>query len=177
MLDPTNHERRIETRHPKDLLPHPLQNELLADLGEHELQSLADDMGRNGQLQVIEITEDNVIIDGHQRVRAALKLGLDEVSVWVRDDLKDDEAVEKRFIEANFNRRQMSKLDQARCYRRLRQIERCRDDVKGDLRDFVAERFGVSGRTLDRWDRLLNTPIEVQRAWEADKLTLAVAGV
>jgi len=176
MPNPTNHERRIETRHPEDLSPHPLQNELLADLGEHELQSLADDMGRNGQLQVIEITEDNVIIDGHQRVRAAMKLGLDEVSVWVRDDLKDDEAVEKRFIEANLNRRQMSKLDQARCYRRWKQIERCRDDVKGDLRDFVAERFGISGRTLDRWDRLLNTPIEVQRAWEADKLTLAVAG-
>jgi ParB-like chromosome segregation protein Spo0J len=176
MPKPKKSERRLETRRSQDLSPHPLQNQLLADLNEHEFQTLVDDIERNGQLQEIEITVDDVIIDGHQRVRAALALGLDEVLVWVRDDLQDEEAIEQRFIEANFNRRQLSKLDQARCYRRWRQIERCRDDVKGDLRDFVAERFGVSGRTLDRWDRLLNTPIEVQRAWEADKLTLAVAG-
>lgn len=176
MSKSTNHQRRLETRRPQDLIPHPLQNKLLADLGEHEFQTLVDDIERNGQLQAIEITVGDVIIDGHQRVRAGLTLELNEVSVWVRDDLQDEEAIEQRFIEANFNRRQMSKLDQARCYRRWKQIERRRDDVKGDLRDFFGKRFGVSGRTLHRWDRLLDTPIEVQRAWEADELTLAEAG-
>ena len=48
--------------------------------------------------------------------------------------------------------------------------------VAGDLRDYLGNQFHVTGRTLDRWERLLDTPVEVQKAFIDKRLPLVVAG-
>jgi hypothetical protein len=90
--------------------------------------------------------------------------------------------VEARLIEANLIRRQLSKLDMVRSYRHLKKLTRDRwghqpDErkVKGDLRDIIAERFGVSGRTLDRWLRVLELPLSLQQAVDEGTLKLTDA--
>jgi len=179
-------QKTLGWRQPEDLKLHRLQNVAITDVDDATFGRLKSDLDQNGQLQPIEITPEDVIIDGAQRNRAALELGWERVRVWIRNDLVDDLAVEKRFIEANLNRRQMSKLEMARAYVTLKDTER-RQRVKqkfgdghelpplvtqrDDLRDVLAKLFDCSGRTLDRYSRLLNTPIEVQRAFEADQLS------
>src|SRR5947209_18833345 len=94
----------------------------------------------------------------------------DEIAVWVNDDLaaQGDLAVEQRLIEDNLARRNLDRLDQVRCYRRLVEMatttpdEMRRSHQLGRVRDVVGARLGISGRTLDRYLRLLDTPREVQ---------------
>jgi ParB family chromosome partitioning protein len=161
------------------LRPHPSQAKFFAPLTEVELQALADDLRANGQRQPIEILPDNSIICGHQRVAAAKLLGWDEMDVVVREDLAqaDEWTVEQHLINDNLVRRQMSELDVARCVRHLRQGRGSKRAAngQGNWRDEVGKRFGVSGRTVARWERLLGAPLEIQQAFSAKKLTLSEA--
>jgi hypothetical protein len=174
---------QLENRPLAKLRPHPRQMEIFLDLSDIELQHLADDLRRNGIREPVEILPDGTIIAGHQRCRAAELLGWDKILCQVRHDLakEGDVAVERRFLESNFNRRQLGPLDRARCYRALRELYHsdnwdCDRDVRIDLRDFLASQFKVSGRTLDRWERVLDAPREVQDACSSNRLTLDQAG-
>lgn len=179
--------KRIETRDPKQLKPHPLQNIVIVDLQGPDYERLKSELEKNGQNDEIEVTTDDVIIDGHQRNRIALELGWSTVNVWVRNDLVDQDAIEERFITANVVRRHMSNLGKARCYKYMVEHERkqaakpgrrLRDtpQARGDRRDKLGKMLGCSGRTLDRLLRVLETPLEVQQAVEDKKLKLQEAG-
>jgi ParB-like chromosome segregation protein Spo0J len=165
-------------RRVSSLRPHPLQAQLFSNLPEAELRLLADNLQENGQIDDIEIVGDNLVICGWQRTRAMKLLKWKEARCWVRDDLMalGDDAVERRLIEDNFHRRQLDPLDKARCYRRLKQLDQrgrnTNGKARGDLRDYLGQQFHCSGRTLDRWERVLDTPIEIQQAVSAKKLTM-----
>jgi len=159
------------------LKPHPRQATLFAPSSEEEIQALAASMEKDGQIDPIEITPDNVIICGHQRVEAAKLLGWKELLAWVRDDLAEAgaQAVEKRLIKDNLLRRQLTNLDYARAYLGLRELEYdnwvAQARAKEDYRDHVGHRFGVEGRTLDRWASILRSPMSVQQAY-TDKILI-----
>jgi ParB/RepB/Spo0J family partition protein len=167
-----------------ELKAHPREQEVFADLPDEQLEELAVDMKLNGQLVPIEVLPGGTIICGHQRVRAARKLGWDTVRAIIRDDLAElgKAAVFDRLVSDNLNRRQLDQLTQARCYQKLKEnasklSRKARSAYAGvDLRDVLAKRFNMSGRTLDRWLRVLSTPVEVQRAVSAGSLSLASAG-
>src|SRR5215470_8837572 len=72
-----------------ELKPHPRQQEVFADLPDEQLEELATDMKLNGQLVPIEVLPGGTIICGHQRVRAARKLGWDSVRAIIREDLAE----------------------------------------------------------------------------------------
>ncbi|HBO44921.1 MAG TPA: hypothetical protein DD670_13530 [Planctomycetaceae bacterium] len=171
--------RRFESRPLADLRPHPRQAELFGEGSDHEIEELAADIRKNGVIHPIEVTSDGTIIAGHRRVKALRHLQRIQVHCWVREDLEQlgENAVEQRLIEDNLNRRQMSRLEQARAYRRLKALQysgntETGEAVDGDLRDFLATRFDTSGRTLDRWSRVLDTPPEIQKGVELHMLTL-----
>jgi ParB/RepB/Spo0J family partition protein len=168
----------------KDLEPHPRQQEVFADLPDDELDELATSMRLNGQLVPVEVTPEGEIICGHQRVKAAKKLGWDSVKAVIREDLaaQGEAAVFDRLVSDNLNRRQLDQLGQARCYQKLKENasklpRKARSAYAGmDLRDRLAKQFKMSGRSLDRWLRVLSTPVEVQRAVSENRLSLASAG-
>jgi len=168
--------RLYETRKPTDLKPHPRQAYLFGTWTEHEIKELATNMDRYGLLVPVEVLPDGTIIAGHKRVAAAILLGWAEITVWVRKDLDEQgpAAVERRLIEDNLDRRQLGPLEIARCYRELKALGRRPGHISGpdrqDLRDQIGKRLGVSGRTLDRWLRVLDTPIEVQNAVATNQL-------
>jgi len=166
------------------LKTHPFQLEMYPSRPQWQIEALAQDMAANGLMEPVEITSDGTVISGHGRVVAAKLLGWKTIRCRVRADLEAEgpDAVKQRLLMANLGRRQLSMIAQARHYQELLLIERkkesrCanRGDVKGDLRDLVAERFGVSGRTLDRWLLLLTLPPAVQQAVEGEGLALTLA--
>jgi len=149
-----------------------------------QVEELAKDMAANGLNEPVEITTDGTIISGHGRVAAARHLGWKTIRCRVRADLEAEgpDAVKRRLLEANLTRRQLGMIEQARHYQELLLLERRKEsrfadrhDVKGDLRDLVAARFGVSGRTLDRWLLLLTLPPPVQQAVGDGRLALTLA--
>ncbi|MDP6556934.1 MAG: ParB/RepB/Spo0J family partition protein [Pirellulaceae bacterium] len=179
MLENTSVERALDC-----LKPHPRQAEMFWDQSDDEIKLLAADMDANGLLQPVEITKDGTIICGHGRVRAAKLLGWETIHCIIRDDLEEEgeTAIERRMIDDNLNRRQLDPLQVARCCRRVKELERqvgpgelsC--GAKVDLRDRIGKRLGMSGRNLDRYLRVLDTPPAVQRAVSEGRLPLAMAG-
>jgi len=167
----------------KDLKPHPRQAEFFQDLPFHLLRDLAQDMQDRGQKEPLEILPDGTIVCGHQRTRAAKMLRWEEIDVWVNHELaaQGDLAVEQRLIEDNLTRRNLDRLDQVRCYKRLVEMaretpeQRRRSHQRGRLRDIVGSRLGISGRTLERYLRVLNAPREVQDAFKAGQISLVHA--
>ncbi len=158
-----------------ELTPHPLQGKVLLDISEAELQTLADDIERNGQLHPIEITTDNLIVDGHQRVAALKSLG--ETKVWVRVPklLDTPEKVEARFIEANLHRRQLDTLGRVRAVKRLLALRNDDDTKPRPLDKRIADRLGIDDRTVRRYLKVLETPLPVQQAMSAGQLRLVDA--
>lgn len=175
----------IVTRRITDLVPHPQQNFIFDAHTEVEIKELADDIAAHGLRCPVEVLPDNTIVRGHGRVRAASLLGWHEIQVFVLDSLAKQgaAAVERYLIEDNVHRRQLDKLQLARAYLRLIELEKTQGIHKiahwehRDLRDKLAERLGIgSGRTLDRYRRILLTPIEVQNAFRTGQLSLVDAG-
>lgn len=180
-------EKQIQKWKVSDLKPHPRQAEVFPDLTEYQLRDLALDLQRNGLRTPLEILPDGTIVCGHQRARAARLLDWEEIDVRVNQDLasKGPEAVKERLIKDNVRRRQLDRLDRldmARAYQRLRQLELSASGQGrpghrgGRLRDIVGDRLGLTGRTLDRLVRVLLTPRAVQEAYRRRELTLILAG-
>jgi hypothetical protein len=123
------------------------------------------------------------VLDGHQRLKALRLNGETTTTVLVRYDLAraDRHAVERVFLMFNTERQQRDRLLQARAALRLFELEK--DCSRGELkpwdapeaRDRVGKITGMSGRNLNRYFRVLRTPIEVQNAFRAGNLPLVTA--
>jgi ParB/RepB/Spo0J family partition protein len=178
-------DRTTEIRALSELREHPEQRDLVGDIPDHELQELAESIRQHGMQHAVEVLPDGTIVAGHQRVRAAKLLGWTEIDVIVRHDLADadDLTVLAILVEDNLIRRQMDPVALARSYRYLAEIERNEnyEDMgqaeRGDIRDRIAARLGgrVSGRTLDRYERVLDTPRPVQDAVSRRQLPMGTA--
>lgn len=149
------------------LKEHPRQSDFFADTSESELGELAADMKLRGQQEPIHCCPDGTIIRGHRRVQAAKLLGWKTISTVTRNDLGDpgnDQVVDELVID-NLMRRQLDDLSLARCYRQIKRSHVPGDpDESGDARDLLAARLncGKSGRSLDRLERLLDLPRDIQ---------------
>lgn len=185
MIDTTSLSSTKQTvkRKIADLKPHPLQHIYFPNHPTDDIAEFAETLKR-GLDHAVEVTPDGMIICGHRRTAAARYLGWEEIHCWVRHDLKGNLAIEERFLEDNLERRHLSKLAIARCYQRLREVaeEQWRAGQRdgsarprGDTRDMIGKRLGLSGRTLDRLLNVLHAPQAVQDAFESGNLPLVMA--
>jgi len=160
-----------------DLKPHRRQADLFGNLPDHELQQLAKSIKRDGLNQAIEILPDGTIICGHQRFLAVQFLGWNEVEVVIRYDLAvaGEAAVERRMIEDNLIRRQLTRLHRVCCAARL-----VGPITKGQ-RSFaaacerVAAQMCVSRRTAERLLLIAGTPRVLQDAYDQGYLPQVLA--
>lgn len=172
------------------LLPHPLQDQMFSPLSPHEFDAFVQDIARRGLQVPLDVLPVNAaglpewtIVAGHQRLRAAQALGWTKIKVRVRHDWaeKSAAAIEDELISDNFVRRQLSRLQQAKCMLRLFEIELGRvpgdllDCEKLDARECVARRFRCSVKTVSRKLDILTTPIEVQNAYDNGQLKIELA--
>jgi len=165
------------------LHPHPLQAAFYGECNPAEDEALAADLRTRGQMSPIMVLPDGTILDGHRRAKALKSNGQTDVNVVVRHDLEHAYAatIESEFLRYNFQRRQLNPIEQARVALRLMEIERKRAPGtlgQGELasaRDRVGKLLNKSGRNLERYFRVLETPLAVQNAVRDGRLSL-VAG-
>jgi len=175
---------KVISRDVAKLKEHPRQQELFGDIPDHELEVLARDMEENGQQHPVEILRDGTIVAGHQRVRAARRLGWKKLKVVIRHDLDSagPDAVEAYLIRDNLVRRQMRPLGKARCIRSLLELETGRQASnfgwreKERLKQSVGEQLGMGLRSVNRYLKILESPTEVQDAFDEGAVTLVDAG-
>jgi ParB-like chromosome segregation protein Spo0J len=105
---------------PTLLTPNPLNTTLFDDEPEDALQALMEDIREHGIHDALLVKADNTLLTGHNRLRAALRLGLPVVPVRYLLDTLADAHAEMRFMVAdNLLRRQLSTEQKIKLYRYL----------------------------------------------------------
>jgi hypothetical protein len=189
IVDPTKWERR---RLKSALLkPHPAQRDYYGHTTTPtEDDALRRDLQENGQRDPIHVMPPKnkaglpayTVLDGRRRAAGLEAIGKKEADVVVRHDLTDADAatVEAVFLGFNVGRRQLHPLDKARVVLRLYELEKGRSQGRlyrgevGEARDRVGAAIGMSGRNLQRYFRVLLTPLEVQLAVRDGRLPLVM---
>lgn len=184
----TGKAKKLELRNLSDLVPFPMQGHYYDPLSDEDLADLAASIKRDRLRFPIEILPKNkagfppnTILSGHCR-KAALELnGEKTTKALVRHDLTNasKEEIEAAFHDDNKNRRQLDPLAKARVAVRMLELERKREGRQiqnGEARDRVGQALGMSGRNLDRYVRILSTPLAIQNAFRAKRITLLNVG-
>ena len=123
-----------------ELKPHPHQN-LVPAMSDTEYGDLLKDIKQNGILQPIDITYENVILDGHHRFKAAKELGIKEVEVRVPELI--DISADEYLISVALNRRHLSEGQKAVLANEYRKVI-SEKAVKTKLEKARAVKAGVS---------------------------------
>ena len=144
---------------PKDLKPHPLNKEIYGE--EIADPDLVESIRNKGILETLVIRDDNVILSGHRRWLAVKALSLELVPCRVlsfSDPLDEEEALIEfnRQREKTFSQK-MRESDHLLVIHGKRQGQRTDllpatfpEVRRGDTRDIVADKVGMSGRTFDK---------------------------
>ncbi len=139
-----------------DVSPNPHQPR--AQFSEERLAELANSIREHGVLQPLIVTRvDNgfELIAGERRLQAAKLAGLATVPVIIRE-AEDLEKFELAIIE-NIQRHDLNPIEEARAYSRLSQEFNLSQEQ-------IAKKMGRSRSAIANTIRLLNLPVEVQRA-------------
>jgi ParB family chromosome partitioning protein len=145
------------------LVPNPEQPRRHFD--EEALAALADSIARHGLLQplvVRPVPGGYEVIAGERRLRAAIRAGLTEVPVLVRESAPG-ERLELALIE-NLQRENLTPLEEAEAYRHL-------SEVYGMTQEEIAARVGKSRPAITNTLRLLTLPDAVKAQLEAGELS------
>src|SRR4051812_39541183 len=100
-------------RDPNLLTPHPENPRGVIDTDSPEVIALCDDILKRGLIQPIVINSRDIIQAGHRRCVAAIRAGLKEVPVVIRET-RQDEFIEEVFLAENMQREDLSPLEEAR---------------------------------------------------------------
>lgn len=144
---------------------HPNKEQPRKRFKEDELEELADSIRQNGVLQpllVRKVGSSYEIVAGERRYQAALRAGLKELPVIIRE-ISDDEVFKLALIE-NLQRSDLSPLEEANGYRQLIK-------ERGLTQEELAKILSKSRSTITNTLRLLDLPEEVQRLVEEGELT------
>lgn len=137
------------------------------DFAESELRDLAASVKEHGIIQPLVVTriapEQYELIAGERRLKAARLAGLELVPVIIREETGEREKLELALIE-NIQRRDLSVLEEARAYKKLmEEFDLTQEDI--------AARVAKSRSAVANKIRLLNLPIEIQRALSEGRIT------
>ena len=147
--------------------PNPFQPRRQFD--ESELAELETSLKQSGLLQPITVRRHGdayELIAGERRLRAATRLGWEEISAIVRDF--DDQTMLVLALVENLQRSNLNPIEEARGYRRL--IDEFRLTQQQ-----VAESVGKDRTTVTNLLRVLSLPTSVQGNVEAGELSLGHA--
>ncbi|MGF7396218.1 ParB N-terminal domain-containing protein [Thermoanaerobacterium thermosaccharolyticum] len=112
------------------LRPHPRNKEFFDDMEGDKWKDFVESIKTSGIIQPLIVTDDYVVISGHQRLKAAKELGLTEVPCEIRkyadkDGITAEDWKLNDLIETNIKQRGMGNtnpMKAARCYLELERI-------------------------------------------------------
>ena len=182
-----------------DLHDHP-QNEFFFDPMEgQKREEFIDSIRTSGVIEPLIITQDNVIVSGHQRKSACVELGIESVSCIVRhyedhDGITKEDWIVKDLIDTNVQQRGViggSALKAIRRVDALRAIYRLKrggdhTSAKSKLPNWefaptpqclqeVCNEAGVEKKYYENFRRIAEMPIELQDLLESGNLSADVA--
>lgn len=178
----------MELMNPYDLKPHPRNGEFFDDMDGQKWKDFLQSVRTSGIIEPIIVTQDLVIVSGHQRVRASKAIGILKIAVEVRH-YADDDKVLKDLIETNIMQRGLGNANPvklAKCIVELERIlgikhgnnqhtERNGHNVESKTQADLAEELKMSQKQLGRYKRLLDLVPELQSAVEEGKVSATSA--
>lgn len=164
--------------HPHDIRPFTGNADIFRDLSGDEYATLRDSIAEYGIITPLVVTQDNVLIAGHQRLRVAQELGLDTVPCVVRQVASDTE-LELLLIEDNVRRRHLSPYEFAKAVKRAYELNgiRAGKPTNGNSLKLneLADSYGVSESEVRRARTLAELIPSFGELLDAKRITKEVA--
>ena len=168
----------------KELKEHPKNTYFFDDMNGEKWKEFIDSIKTSGVIEPIVITQDKMIVSGHQRVRACKELGIEEVDCKVHIYDSEDEIL-KCLLETNIRQRGDVGGSQLKMGRRIVELERLygvkrgrpenRSNGPNFTQEQLAEKLGIDERTLKRVKKLATLPPEIQDFVESGTVSPSVA--
>lgn len=174
----------ILMRAPEELKAHPRNSEFFDDIEGENWLAFMDSIKQNGIIEPIVVDQNDVIISGHQRVRAAKELGMETVPVEQKFFPSEDDAL-MALLDTNVRQRGVLpnpvKLGRVFAeYKRLKGVksggDRRSEDFKShnvtfETPESIAEKLGYSLTTLKYAEKVTTLPAEYQQLIENGTIT------
>lgn len=172
----------MELMNPNNLRPHPRNNEFFDDMDGQKWKDFLQSVRTSGIIEPIIVTQDLVIVSGHQRVRAAKAIGLMKIAVEVRHYDSDDKVL-KDLIETNIMQRGIGNTNPIKLAKCIVELERILGIAHGGDRKSnehnvplktqsdLAKELEMSTLQLRRYKKLLDLVPELQSAVESGQIS------
>ena len=176
----------------KDLIPHKDNDFFFDDIKGDAWDEFVESIKTSGVIEPIVVTQEKVIISGHQRVMACKFLGIEEIEAEVRIVDTDDEIL-KQLIETNIRQRGIGNTNPVkfgRCLKELERIYGVRDGSAGgtganqytnevESNNFteadLANQLGLTRQTIQNYKQLADAIPEIQDLVETGIVTPTTA--
>ena len=169
-----------------ELIPHPKNDYFFDDMEGEKWKEFLESIKTSGVIEPIIITQDKVIVSGHQRIRACKELGIKDVNTEMRYYDNDDQIV-KDLLETNVRQRGNIGGSSVKLGRRIRELERIygikngnnqyegMNNVQTLSQEELAQQLGISVRTLQNAKSLTTLPQEIQDLIEQGNISPSTA--
>ena len=179
----------------KDLKPHPKNEELFDDIEGQRWSEFKESILRRGVVEPIVVTQDLVIVSGHQRVKACKELEIKTIPCRIthypefdeKTDTPKEDMILEDLISTNIMQRgvgNINPLKMAKCIRELERIKgikhgnnqhsRTGQNVPSSNQSDLAEELHMSPKHLRRFKSLLNLIPELQDLVETGELKASI---
>ena len=169
------------------LKPHDKNRYFFDDMDGEPWTAFLESIKTSGIIEPIIVSaKDLTIVSGHQRVRAAKRLGIENVAVELRNYESDDEML-KQLIEVNIRQRGIGNVNPIKFGRCIAELERIYGIKNGGDRKSeptklgvktqkeLAEELSMSSEQLRKYKSLTDLIPELQDAVQSGKITATTA--
>ena len=129
-----------------ELKPHPKNNYFFDDIIGESWKEFLESIKTSGVIEPVIITQDKVIVSGHQRVRACQELGIKEVMTETRHYNNEDSII-KDLIETNIRQRGIGNPNPVKFGRCIIELERIYGIQQGNNQYSLSNNFTGSPKT------------------------------
>lgn len=161
-----------------ELKPHPRNKDFFDDITGDSWEAFLESIESSGIIEPIVVTQNMVIVSGHQRVRAAKELGIETIMVDIRK-YDDKDKILKDLIETNIRQRGIGNPNPIKLGRCIKELERIYGVHQGNgsnqyeqnpkvsdnaktQQEELADMIGISVDTLNNYKKLTELVPELQ---------------
>jgi ParB family chromosome partitioning protein len=164
------------------LIPHQRNNEFFDDIQGDNWIEFKKSIKTSGVIEPVIITQDYIIVSGHQRVRACKELNINEIPCEVKI-YESEQQIIKDLLETNLRQRGIGNTNAIKLGRCIVELEKIYgifignhkikdgDNLNPKTQEKLAEDIGISQRQLSDYKKLLSLIPELQQLIETNQLS------
>jgi ParB-like chromosome segregation protein Spo0J len=169
-----------------ELKPHPKNDYFFDDMEGQKWKEFLDSVKTSGIIEPIVVTQEKIIVSGHQRVRACKELNIPKIMAEVRIYDNEDKVI-KDLIETNIRQRGDISSSSLKMGRIICELERIYGIKQGNnqrtptlsesskTQEDIAKELGMSVDSLNNYKKLTTLIPELQEMVDSGSLTTSVA--